>query len=211
MALETKTTIIPIETQQVRSIRKGPSATPLWDLPMPLSATGTGLEAQKMLTSMGLVPALDLVIPSPRLSQSDLYPARHAFSPEHIAALRLLRLAKGYSQRAIVALNDGDEIAADSETQKVQVLLPELFCCRKLGDGFGTLINALISAFESLAGDPMALVQLRAVNHVFALLLDKPFLTTDDADQELEKLEAVDLNPYPAELVDFLSSAESIR
>ena len=139
-----------------------------------------------------------------RLSQSELYPVRQAFAIEHITALRLLTLAIGRSQRALAAIAGDDLMAADTEMQKIQVL-------RTLGDGFGTVINAVICAFESLAGNTPDVSQIRTLNRIFELLKDKPFLSTDEADGQLEKLEAIGLNPYPTELLEFLSSDESIR
>jgi hypothetical protein len=164
-----------------------------------------------VLDASGIAPFAHKVSNVLRLSQSELYPIRHAFSPEHITALRLLGLAVGRTQRALTAMNDGDEIAADSETQKVQVLLPELFCCRSLGDGFGSVVNGLLGAFESLQGNPPSVPQLRKLNQVFILLRDKPFLSADEADEQLGQLESVNLSPYPAELVEFLSSGEGVR
>jgi len=164
-----------------------------------------------LLSATGIVAFVNKPSSFPRLSQSDLYPVRHAFSPEHLTALRLLKIAVGRTERALKALIDGDAIASDSEVQKVQVLLPELFCCRSLGDGFGTIINAAMSAFESLRGEQLDLVQLRALNRVFSVLKDKPFLSADEADQQIEQLEAAHLNIHPPELLDFLSGAESIR
>jgi hypothetical protein len=145
--------------------------------------------------------------PSLRLSQAELYPVRAAFSIEHITALRLLGLAIGRTKRALDALSQSDDIlAADIEIQKIQVLLPELFCCRELGDGFGTIVNAFMSAFEVLQGDTLSAAQLRMLAQVFQLLREQPFLGTDEADRQIEKLESVGLNPYPMELVEFLSS-----
>ena len=144
-----------------------------------------------------------------RLSQSDLYPARHAFSPEHITALRLLRLAVGRCRRAIDAQND--PMSADIEIQKVQMLLPKLFCCRSLGDGFGTVINALIYVFANARGNSFTSDQIRILARVFQGLRDKPFLTTAEADDAVEELESGGFNPYPAELIEFLSSDPSVR
>ncbi len=146
-----------------------------------------------------------------RLTQRELYPVRHAFSIEHITALRLLALASGRLQRALTAMHSGEVLSADLEVQQVQVLLPELFCCRALGDGFGTVVNAVISVFESLDGDPLNAVQLRTISNIFEVLKDKPFLDTAQADIEVDKLTTVGLNPYPPELTKFLSSDESIR
>jgi hypothetical protein len=147
----------------------------------------------------------------PRLTQEELYPARQAFSLAHLTALRLLKLAVGRSQRALSAAANGEIVEADTEIQKLQVLLPELFCCRILGDGFGTVVNATICAFEFLSGDTPSIEQIRTFNRVFQFLREKPFLGTDEADSQVELLEAAQLNPYPAELTDFLSSDESLR
>ncbi len=146
-----------------------------------------------------------------RLTQDELYPARHAFSREHITALRLLNLAIGRSRRALDAIATNNMIAADTEIQKLQVLLPELFCCRRLGDGFGTIISSFMSAFEGLAGNTPDVNQIRAMNRVLQLLKEKPFLSADEADDQVEVLESVGLSSYPAELVEFLSSDKSVR
>lgn len=141
-----------------------------------------------------------------RLTQSELYPVREAFRREHINALRLLAVGIGRCQRALQRLADNDVMAADTDIQKLQVLLPELFCCRSLGDGFGTIINALMSAFETLGGNIPDRSQIEAIRRLLAVLRDRPFLSPDEADEELERLEQVGLNPYPTELLDFLAS-----
>jgi hypothetical protein len=145
-----------------------------------------------------------------RLSQNDLYPARQAFSPEHITALRLLRLAIGRCQRAMNVLTD-DLMAADIEIQKIQMSLPELFCCRALGDGFGTSVNALICAFQNTEGNTLEQNQIRILEKVFKELRDKPFLSATEADDLVELLESNGFDPYPKELIEFLSSDQSIR
>jgi hypothetical protein len=145
-----------------------------------------------------------------RLSQNDLYPARQAFSPEHITALRLLQLAIGRCQRAIGAHTE-DPMAADSEIQKVQMLLPELFCCRALGDGFGTVVNALICAFQNSDGNALGQKQIKVLENVFSELRDKPFLNVTKADDAVELLELNGFSPYPTELIEFLSSEQIVR
>src|ERR1017187_672052 len=124
--------------------------------------TSAPVESGQLMTPESLVPVGETPDFSPpvarvgsdvRLTQSELYPVRHAFRPEHLTALRLLTVAVGRSKRALEAIVVSDMLAADTEIQKVQVLLPELFCCRTLGDGFTTIVNAFMSAFEALAGD----------------------------------------------------------
>jgi hypothetical protein len=146
-----------------------------------------------------------------RLSQSDLYPARQAFSREHITALRLLALAIGRCKRAIDAYADGDLMTADIQIQKIQMSLPELFCCRTLGDGFGTIVNALICALQNTDGNTLEQNQIRLLDNVFKELRDKPFLGVTEADDKVELLESNGFDPYPKELIEFLSSDQSIR
>ena len=141
-----------------------------------------------------------------RLSQSELYPVRQAYSRDHLTALRLLTIAAGRCRRALDAIATNDMLAADTEIQKIQVVLPELFCCRVLGDGFGTIVNALMSAFETLSGNTPDVAQIRTMNQVFQLVKEKPFLSADEADEQVEKMESVGLSPYPPELVEFLAS-----
>jgi hypothetical protein len=145
-----------------------------------------------------------------RLSQNDLYPARQAFSPEHITALRLLKLAIGRCKHALDALAD-DPMTADIAIQKIQMSLPELFCCRVLGDGFGTIVNALICALQNTDGNTLDQNQIRTLERVFKELRDKPFLSAPDSDDAVELLESNGFNPYPKELIEFLSSDQSIR
>ena len=49
------------------------------------------------------------------------------------------------------------------------------------------------------------------MSRVLRYLREKPFLSPDEADEQIELIESVGLNPYPAELMDFLSSDQSIR
>jgi hypothetical protein len=208
----TGSVVVPIDTGVARfHLSQAGAHTPL---------PGTGFSKKEdlvgpsrevmVLDANGVVSFAHKVSNAPRLSQSDLYPVRHAFSPEHVTALRLLGLAVKRTERALRAMNDADEIAADIEVQKAQVLLPELFCCRSLGDGFGGVVNGLLSAFESLEGSPPNVLQLRTLNGVLSVLRDKPFLSSEEADEQLEQLEAVDLCLHPPELVKFLSSDENI-
>ena len=88
-------------------------------------------------------------------------------------------------------------LAADTEIQKLQVLLPELFCCRVLGDGFGAIVNSFMSAFEVLAGNTPDVNQIRAMIRVLQLLKEKPFLSADEADDQVEVLESVRPEPLP--------------
>lgn len=208
----TAANIVPIEDGfRIQALKRTPLGTGLGAISKH-SESPTGIPEDISFRTTATGKQFSLWTPSPaKLSQADLYPVRQAFSPHHIAALRLLKVARGRARRALVAMSEGDQVGADSETQKIQVLLPELFCCRSLGDGFGTVIAAILSAFEGSDGDALNSHQLTALLNTFSVLYDRPFLNTTEADEQVEQLETVGLNPYPRELTEFLSSDDSIR
>jgi hypothetical protein len=201
------TNVVPIDV-----VREPRTRVQSWDTAVEagrgktVESSATGVGDLRLFRGLRVEPAEPV-----RLSQSDLYPARQAFSREHITALRLLRLAIGRCKRAIDAHADGDLMTADVEIQKIQMSLPELFCCRTLGDGFGTIVNALICAFQNSDGNILEQNQIRILDNVFEELRDKPFLSVREADEKVELLESSGFDPYPKELIEFLSSDQSIR
>lgn len=126
-----------------------------------------------------------------------LYPAPETSRSPFIVALRLLGDAAGHATVAMHLADDGDLLAADDAVQQVQALLPELFCLRSIGDGYGAVVNALIIIFDNQAGRPLAMEQLRAVRAALHTLRSRPRLSIDaavDAVLDLEKA-GLDVNP----------------
>jgi hypothetical protein len=142
-----------------------------------------------------------------------LYPALEVGSRDFVRSQKLLKVAIDRINKASQSLDEGDPIAADLAMQRVYALLPELFSCRSLGDGFGAAVNALQSSIENLHGLPMVKAQTKAVAQVFATIKAKPFLTFDAAMDEVTRLEEAGLTTEPigyAPLVDWLDG-ESFR
>jgi hypothetical protein len=143
----------------------------------------------------------------PVLSIDDVYPITEALNPELSAALRLLREGLLRVGEALTAGRKGDRIAADDAMQRLQALLPELFCCRTLGDGFGTVINAISSSFENLSGQTPSKLQIEAIFRTLQNVREEPFMGVDAATELVMALEAADLSVEPPEfeyLVDWL-------
>ena len=67
-------------------------------------------------------------------------------SPYLRSALRLISKALGDVDSALELLGDGDKVGSDDAMQHFQVILPELFACRSIGEGFGLLVSALLNA-----------------------------------------------------------------
>ncbi|MBZ5625246.1 MAG: hypothetical protein LAQ69_42080 [Acidobacteriia bacterium] len=132
------------------------------------------------------------------VSIADIY-----YSPESIGspylrnALRLLSMAVKNVESALELLSDGDMIGGDDAMQHYQVLLPELFACRSIGEGFGLLVSSLLNAVTSLRGQSMVERQVRAVRSVLIELSSEPFMSFDAALVHVLRLEQADLNVDP--------------
>jgi hypothetical protein len=141
------------------------------------------------------------------LSAKDLYPDWETLSPVFSTALRLMGEAREYIDRSLDFYDNHELISADDEIQKLQVLLPELFCCRSMGDGFGQVINATLNALDNTNGVPLNKDQVVALKRVFYNLHREPFISFDKAIDQTEILEDADLLIQPSsfnKLADFL-------
>jgi len=137
-----------------------------------------------------------------------LYPEPSVVRPILGHALRGLAAAKEAVQESLEALKRGELISADDSMQRLQALLPELFYCRDLGDGFGAIINALKFSFENAHGTPFSEGQIRLIGRVVERIRQEPFLHFEQAAELVEKLEDAGLKVDPpafaalGELVD---------
>lgn len=153
------------------------------------------------------------VTSGPQVDIEDLYPSLEAGSPELGQALRLLRAANAHVREANSLLQGDDPNGADLAIQRLHGLLAELFNCRRLGDGFGTLINALFCSLENLNGAPMSLQQVNAVGGVLSLVRREPYIDFAAATAQVDMLEEAGLSIDPAGfeyLADWLDG-ESVR
>lgn len=126
--------------------------------------------------------------------------------------LRALELLKEASDHLAAAQKSVDPIETDLSVQRAQVLLPKLFACRSVGDGFGVVINALYFAFANLRGTPLTSDQLNVVWRVLKELRARPVMSLEQGIQRVEELEARGLDVDPPHIGDLLedpSSAEA--
>ena len=135
-----------------------------------------------------------------------LYPFPSELSHRLTTALRLLKEATNLGQAALSLELQADHLGADDSFYGIKAILPELFLCRALGDGFGTVIGALLSAFENKKGESFEKSQMRAVVDCIAMLYREPFLRLDSADGGVRRLEEVGLDPDPCGLRDLMKS-----
>jgi hypothetical protein len=97
--------------------------------------------------------------------------------------------------------------------QRLQALLPELFYCRDLGDGFGAIVNALKFSFENAHGTPLSEGQVRLIGQVIERIRQEPFMRFETAADLVGKLEDVGLivDPPAFAVLGELLNVEGLR
>jgi hypothetical protein len=135
-----------------------------------------------------------------------LYPATESNRHDLIHALQLLPQAIKALEKARDALGSGDLLQSDHYVHAVQVLLPDLFRCRTVGDGFAATINALEIALVNQHGEPLSEREISSSLRALKELRLHPFLSFDSAQQLIEELEKTGLLVDPASLGDLLDA-----
>ena len=136
-----------------------------------------------------------------------------AGSPELARALKLLSAAVEWVHQALDLMREGDRIGADVAIQRLYAVLPELFNCRKLGDGFAAVINAVQCGIENMNGVPLDLPHIQAISRVLVAIRSEPFLSLSAGCEYAVLLEESGLAIEPAgysHLIDWLDG-ESVR
>jgi len=159
------------------------------------ASTSVGVPSGHHGTTESLIvpDALPREISQKRMPIDALYPDA---SPELGSARRLLSEALERLNDAHEALRSDNLIGAHNEQMRLQALLPELFCCRTLGDGFGVSVSGLFHALENIDG-PISETQLTVIRRLVLRLNDEPFLSFEKASDLLSDLEAQSLDIDP--------------
>lgn len=131
------------------------------------------------------------------ISVEELYPRSEASSRELRRALELLTEGSQYINLAVDSIDEGDILGADDAVGHLQVMMPELFCCRSLGDSYGAVISAVMASLRNRESEPLSNTQVRTLSLVLTELRRRPFMKFDQALELIDWLEGVDLNTEP--------------
>jgi hypothetical protein len=126
-----------------------------------------------------------------RLTVEELYPEMNAIRPEIVMATRLLDSGLADLDHAISQSLGNETIGADDAVQRFEATLPELFACRVLGEGFASITNALVNALHNRQGELLSTQQIQKLRAVVANLKKQPFITFDEAVDDIMELERV--------------------
>jgi hypothetical protein len=115
------------------------------------------------------------------LSIDELYPGADETDGNLSRAKRVLRKCIEHCREAQRFAEEGDQIKSDNEMVLVQNRLPDLFTYRDLGDGFGMVVDALLTSFENQDDMPCTLQQIKTVRRVLSDLRDRPYMSSGKA------------------------------
>jgi hypothetical protein len=136
---------------------------------------------------------------APAISIDEIYRAPE-ISIELGSALRLLRESTSNCDEALSALQRVEPIEADAAMLRVRVELPELFCCRAIGDGFAEIVNAIQSAFENLDGELFTANQVEAVRNALFAIRNEPRMSFDKSLRHVTLMEETGLKTEPSDI-----------
>lgn len=134
------------------------------------------------------------------MKTEDLYPVREQLNPALTTASQLLEEGIDLVNESILMLVDDDLISSDDAMLRFRALLPELFCCRSLGDGFGTIINSIFHAIGNMDETPMNERQLHTILNILKRIHTEPFIEYNEAVEEIMSLEEAGFEVSPPHL-----------
>jgi hypothetical protein len=107
-----------------------------------------------------------------------------------------------------LALDVTEPVACDDQMQLFYALLPALFCCRSLGDGFGSIINGIQQAVANQKGFPMDRKQMGVLRSVLRSIRQGPFISHRDAVEIVMSLEDTGLMVDPPALAEIADTPQ---
>jgi hypothetical protein len=135
-----------------------------------------------------------------------LWDAPQGSTSQIIQALELLKQAIDLLTEAKMCKNPMD---SDRFVQRAQLMLPKLFSCRSIGDGYGVIVNSLHFAFLNAQGIPLTPDQLNVIWRVLRELRTRPVMSLEQGIQYVEDIENSGLVVDPLELGNLLEGFES--
>jgi hypothetical protein len=176
--------------------------------PLPAGDTAFGLPGTRFIPRANTVRPIIHGSTAPVIEIDKLYPADKDSKSDLIAALPLLADAIELLQEARTAARDKKIFEADRYSQRFQMLLPQLFMRRGIGDGYGVIVNSLHFAFVNQHGTPLNFEQITTVWRVVKELRSAPFVPFEQALKSVGELEDCHLRVDPQILSELIEEPE---
>lgn len=124
-----------------------------------------------------------------RVATNKLYPFPTVEPSRLNLALDRLDHALEALDGAVTALEAKNPIDADNAMLAFAGILPDLFLCSSIGEGFAASVVGLNYALANKHPDPFSLSEVQELRYVVRVLKERPVITHDEAVDVLMKLE----------------------
>lgn len=129
----------------------------------------------------------------------DLFKATEVSEGPTSALLGKLPRAISHAKAALEALDNDNTVVSDDEMMHVRVLCARLFPLQQnFGDGFGIVLNSILSAIENRKGAPMTRRQIVTITSALKLIRARPRLDVAVAIEAVTAMELEQLEVDPA-------------
>lgn len=132
-----------------------------------------------------------------RITSEELYPEREIIAREVSKALHLLREADKFLADGERALINEELLESDVSVERFFSLIPELSCCRTIGDGFGAVVQAMYYSLYNNQGMPLNAKQIDALRKAVLALLRSLYPSFENALDIVDSLASVGFNVEP--------------
>jgi hypothetical protein len=141
------------------------------------------------------------------LRPNELYPFSNVDDAALFQALQLLTDCVKVLESAQRIDPDADYIGFDEQMMRARALLRDLFSLRSLGDGFGSVINAVLWSLKNKDTETLTRKQIATLLESVKELKRKPLMHFDTAMSIVDQLEEADLVVEPSMLNDLVDLA----
>jgi hypothetical protein len=109
-----------------------------------------------------------------------------------------LRLLGNLATQAAHSTSSDNYVDMDDCLIRLKALLPELFACRTVGDGFGMIINAVFWAITKRQTRPFLIEEVEVLAQTIQTLREEPMLGASKASRLIDALEdsGLDVEPF---------------
>lgn len=135
----------------------------------------------------------------------DLYPLGDHLSSPLTTAFRLLAEATEKVNEAYDSFKNDDLISSNDAILHILAILPELFLCKEISEGFGTIINALFDSMKNHDKNGVySLEQINMIRICLKRLATEPYIEFMDAIDIIMKLEETGFIVEPPHIEHFV-------
>lgn len=140
-----------------------------------------------------------------------LYVSATDISTSLSSATILLKEGIDYLDAIIKLIDDEEMLGAHDTLMLFRRLLPELYCCRDLGEGFEEIVRSVNMAAENIGDGNLDREQAVAIRFILRILQREPFIKYDAALDRVIQLDQVGLVVDSLGVIEIIDIIENVQ